>query len=39
MDRLMMRYKQLQDEKKKNEDSIVKSRKKLDRLKDAIDIV
>jgi len=38
MERLRMRYKQLEKEKKMNEDSIIKSRKKLDRLKDAIDI-
>ena len=39
MERLRMRKKQLEKEKKMNENSIVKSRKKLDRLKDAIDIV
>ena len=39
MERLRKRYEQLEKEKKMNEDSIVKSREKLDRLKDAIDIV
>ena len=33
------KFKQLKDEKKKNDDNIVKSRKKLERLKGAIDLV